>query len=102
MPRIVLVVLALFLVWRILSAIGKRASSSKFGADSFSRFAPRQRRRRMDERRERTGQGPEELLLCESCGTYVPSGRSITDGGGSVFCSETCRTSAAGRGSDDV
>jgi hypothetical protein len=93
MPRIVFVVLALFLVWRILSAIGKRASGSNFGADSFSRFAPRQRRRRMDEQSERVCQRPEELLLCLGCGTYVPAERALTDGNGQVFCSEACRGS---------
>jgi hypothetical protein len=87
MSRIVVVVLALFVVWRLLSTMGKRASSRGLGADSYSRFSPEQRRRRAAQHRG----GPEELRECAVCGTFVPRGRALSGPGEAVYCSTTCR-----------
>ena len=64
MPRIVFFVLALFELWRLLSAIGKRCSSAGLGADSYSRYHPRQRRRRMGLDDTSPTEHPEELFRC--------------------------------------
>ena len=90
MSRIVVVVLALFVLWRLLTAVGKRASSRGFGADSYSRFSPEQRRRRTEQR----PRGPEELLQCSTCGTFVPKGRALPATDGRVFCGPECRDAA--------
>jgi hypothetical protein len=90
MPRIVFFVLLLFVLWRVLSALGKRRSSSGLGADSYSRFHPRQRRRRREMDATERSSKPEELLKCLSCGTYVPSERAIVGEGDHVFCSQSC------------
>ena len=90
MQRIFLIVLALFLVWRVLSAFGKRAAKAGFGADSFSRFSPEQRRRRRERDSAGDGARPEELLECLRCGTYVPGGRAFRDEAGRPFCGEPC------------
>jgi ribosomal protein L32 len=89
MQRILLVVVVLLVVWRILASIGRRLSERAPGADSFSRFSPEARRRR------RQGGGDartmEELVECTACGTFVPTGRALTDGSSRNFCSEECR-----------
>jgi ribosomal protein L32 len=87
MSRIVLFVLVLFVVWRLLSSFGKRASSQGLGADSYSRFSPRKRRQRRMEHRPGTS---EELVACARCGTYVPRDRALPGPGGSALCGETC------------
>jgi hypothetical protein len=97
MSRIVLVVLALFVVWRLLSALGKRVVSQGLGADSFSRFSPNQRRRRA----EQGDPGPEELLECATCGTFVPTGRALPGADRRVYCSAACRDAASDRNRDD-
>lgn len=36
-------------------------------------------------------QQPEKLVCCETCGTWVPSGRALTAGAGdSIYCSTDC------------
>ena len=89
MQRILLVVVVLLVVWRILASIGRRLSEKAPGADSFSRFSPEARRRR----RQAAGDARtmEELVECIGCGTFVPTGRTLTDGDSRVFCSEDCR-----------
>lgn len=91
MQRIVFIVLALFVLWRVLRAFGKRAAASGLGADSYSRFNPRQRRRRLDLDDEPRPNSPEELVQCGRCGTYVPAGRALVGEDGDVFCSQSCR-----------
>ncbi len=90
MPRIVFIVLALFLMWRVLAALGRRRSAGDLGADSYSRFSPRQRRRRLDLDGAAEEPSPEELCECQQCGTFVPRGRALAGDGGSVFCNQTC------------
>lgn len=102
MPRIVFFVLALFVLWRLLSAIGKRGSSTGLGADSYSRYHPRQRRRRVGLDDTPTPDHPEELFRCVQCGTYVPDGRVLTGEGDDVFCSESCRHEHRAEGHSDA
>ena len=90
MQRILIIVVVLLVVWRILASIGRRLSEKAPGADSFSRFSPEARRRR----RQWSGgdaKRAEELVECTVCGTFVPVGRSLTDGANRVFCSDQCR-----------
>ena len=91
MPRIVFFVLALFVMWRLLSSLGRRRASSDLGADSYSRFSPQQRRRRMDLENDPPNPSPEELSECAHCGTYVPAGSALFAHGDTVFCGEQCR-----------
>jgi hypothetical protein len=77
MPRIVFFVLALFVLWRVLSALGKRSASAGLGADSYSRFHPQQRRRRMNADEAPGFEAREELVKCVQCGTYVPMERAL-------------------------
>ncbi|MGD9254036.1 MAG: hypothetical protein PVG92_08895 [Holophagae bacterium] len=90
MQRILFVVLVLLVIWRILAMIGRRLSEKAPGADSFSRFSPESRRRRR-QWSEGNSQRVEELLECTVCGTFVPTGRALSDGSGLVFCGEDCR-----------
>lgn len=91
MQRILLVVVVLLVVWRILATIGRHLSEKAPGADSFSRFSPEARRRR---RQVGGPQTMEELVECSACGTFVPSGRALTNGDSRVFCSEDCHHQA--------
>jgi hypothetical protein len=102
MSRIVFFVFALFLMWRVLSALGKRRSAGGLGADSYSRFSPRQRRRRMDLDGATEQLPPEELCECLQCGTFVPRGRAISGDGDAVFCSRSCRDQSLGRRSHEA
>lgn len=92
MQRILIVVVVLLVVWRILASIGRRLSEKAPGADSFSRFSPEARRRRKQWSEGETGT-VEELVECTTCGTFVPVGRSLSDGASRVFCSDECRNS---------
>ncbi len=91
LQRVLIIVLALYLIWRMLSAKGKRVHKSAAGAEDFSKFSGRSRERRMRQQRQRT----EQLLPCSTCGTFVPSERALGDGGELVFCSELCREEQA-------
>lgn len=35
-------------------------------------------------------QQPEKLVCCETCGTWIPSGRALTAGSKSIYCSPNC------------
>ena len=94
MQRILLVVVALLVVWRILSVLGKRLSEKAPGADSFSRYSPEARRRRKQWSSEQRGEA-EELIECSSCGTFVPAGRALAGDRGGSFCSDDCRRQVA-------
>lgn len=102
MPRIVFIVLALFLVWRVLAALGRRRFAGDLGADSYSRFSPRRRRRRLDLDGAAEESSPEELCECLQCGTYVPRGRARVGEDGSVFCNQTCRSAYRKRRSHEA
>lgn len=101
LQRILLVVLVLFVVWRLLVAIGRRAGRSGHGADSFSRFSAERRRRRREWDAHRQEDRPDELVPCSRCGTYVPSRRALTSGSGAVYCSPGCRDGVEAAGSHE-
>jgi hypothetical protein len=93
MQRILLLVIVLFLVWRVLATVGRRLSREAAGADDFSRFSARRRDRRR--RMEKTGDtSEEELVECAGCDTYFPATRVVISRDGRRFCSETCRGAA--------
>ena len=91
LQRILLVVLVLFVVWRLLSAMGRRLGQQSPGADSYSRFSPNKRRRRREWARSGSDDGPERLVACSHCGTLVPAGRALAATSGETFCSPECR-----------
>jgi hypothetical protein len=90
MQRMLIIIAVLLVAWRLLAAIGKRLSERSPGADSFSRFSPEARRRRPSAT-EREVRAVEDLVECSVCGVFVPSGRALTSGEGTVFCSDICR-----------
>lgn len=102
MPRIVFFVLALFVMWRVLSSLGKRRASGGLGADSYSRFSPQQRRRRIDLENDSPDPSPEELSECAQCGTYVPVGRAVFADAETVFCGERCLRAHRDGGSNEA
>jgi hypothetical protein len=88
LQRILIVVMVLFVVWRLLAAWGRRMRGAQPGADSYSRFNPQQRRQRRDQFRE----PPESLVACDVCGTMIPSGRALSAGDGATVCGPACRS----------
>jgi hypothetical protein len=84
--RILFVVLILFLLWRVVTAWGRRLRRDQPSADSFSRYSAKAR-----ERRHRREPEPEELVVCDNCGTYVPLRKALTSNNERHFCSEACR-----------
>lgn len=84
MSRVAILVLVLFVVWRLLSGLGRRVAQQGHGADSYSRYAPQDRARRRSE-------PPEPLVCCAACGTYLPAGRALPVAGGTHVCSDACR-----------
>ncbi len=90
LQRILIIVLALYAVWRLLAAAGRRVAKSSPGADSYSRFSPHQRRQRRQWAAD-PEVGVEKLVACSVCGTLVPSRRLLSAASGRVVCSEACR-----------
>ena len=90
LQRILLIVAILFLIWRVLSAWGKRLVRDAPGADSYSRFSGFKRSQRRRWHSEADSE-PEELVACARCGTYVPARRALAVGDGLRFCSQECR-----------
>jgi hypothetical protein len=88
--RILLIVVVLFIIWKVASAFGKRMSRQSAGADDFSRFSARRRDHRRRMRTAARG-AQEELVECARCATCVPVGRALVAGDGRVYCSESCR-----------
>jgi hypothetical protein len=85
--RIALLVLVLFIIWKLLSVMGKR--HARAGAEDFSKFSARsrERRRRQQEQRE----ADRDLAACALCGTNVPVDRMLIASGGEQVCSPECR-----------
>ena len=90
LQKILFVVIVLFVVWRLLSARGRRLGTDAPGADSFSRFSPIKRRRRREWAQENNGV-PERLVACDECGTFVPAERALAHESGAVYCGPNCR-----------
>ncbi len=94
LQRIALVVAVLYVVWRILSAYGRKLGRTTDGADRFSRFSRRERDRWA--RADGAEQAPprEELVACAACGTMIPASRARLSSDGRRVCSEGCRKTA--------
>ena len=86
LTRLLLIVAGLYLVWRVLSSLGRKLQNRGAGAEDFSRFSARRRGRKS----EREG-AAETLLECAGCGTFVPSSRMLPGHDSRFFCSEVCR-----------
>ncbi len=88
MQRIIIIVAVLYVLWRVLTAFGRRTAASGKGAEDFSRFNARSRdRRRAAKERQATNV---ELIACARCGTFVPADRSLKSSEGVVCCSREC------------
>jgi hypothetical protein len=98
--RILLLVAVLLVVWRVLAALGRKLDRNSHGADSYSRFSPRKRQQRREwAGGERPG-GPERLVACSVCGTFVPARRALTSESGGPFCGPACREASKAASGD--
>jgi len=88
MQRIIIIVAVLYVLWRVLTAFGRRTAASGKGAEDFSRFNARSRDRRRAAK-ERHAEDV-DLIDCAHCGTFVPSDRALKSPDGVVFCSRKC------------
>ena len=88
MQRIVVIVAVLYVLWRVLTALGRRVSAAGKGSEDFSRFSVRSRDRRKEAKQRQTANV--ELIACANCGTFVPGDRALTAGKGVVCCSPQC------------
>ncbi len=89
MQRIIIIVAVLYVLWRVLTAMGRRTAASGKGAEDFSRFNARSRDRRRAAK-ERQAENV-ELIACTHCGTFIPSDRSLKSSEGVVCCSRKCQ-----------
>lgn len=88
MQRIIIIVAVLYLLWRVLAAMGRRTVSSGKGAEDFSRFNARSRDRRRAAKEKQAANV--ELIACAHCGTFVPFNRALKTSKGVVCCSRKC------------
>ncbi len=88
MQRIIIIVALLYVLWRVLAALGRRTAASGKGAEDFSRFNARSRDRRRAAK-ERQAENV-ELIACAHCGTFIPSDRALKSGVGAVCCGRRC------------
>ena len=86
--RVLVVVVLLYVAWRLLSARGRRNQEQAPGADSYSRFSPQARRRRHEVRAEVAES--QRLVPCDACGTLVPESRVLAVGVGRHACGADC------------
>ena len=88
MSRLLLIVIALYVLWRVLGLWGRRITREGAGSQDYSRFSGR--------RRDRSDRGEAEphrdLVEWVGCGTYVPEDRGSLTADGRVFCSSRCRS----------
>lgn len=89
MNKIFLIVLVLFVAWRVIGAIGKRLGREGSGADDFSRFSAR-RRDLAWRRSRREAKGAEDLVACTRCGVHVPASAAVTGEDRASYCSDAC------------
>lgn len=89
MQRILLVVIVLYVVWRVLFAWGRRLQKGSSGAEDFSRFSAR-RGGSMGHDEPDAGLAGGQLVACELCGTCVPAERSLSTADGRKCCSREC------------
>ena len=88
MQRIIIIVAVLYLLWRVLAAMGRRTVESGKGAEDFSRFNARSRDRRRAAKERKAANV--ELIACQHCGTFVPSDRALKSSEDVVCCSQKC------------
>ena len=87
MERWLLIVVVLYVVWRVLYSQGRHLLRTSRGADDFSRFSrdPRQRR----------GDGTADLdtlVVCDRCGVVMPRSAAVTGDGGERCCASCAAT----------
>ena len=88
MQRIIIIVAVLYVLWRVVTAIGRRSVASGKSAEDFSRFNARSRDRRREAKERQTANV--ELIACSRCGTFVPADRALNSVEGVVCCSREC------------
>ncbi len=97
MQRIIIIVAVLYVLWRLVTAIGRRSVASGKGAEDFSRFNARSRDRRRAAK-ERQAENV-DLIACAHCGTFIPADRALNSVDDVVCCSRKC-VAALESGSD--
>lgn len=92
MRRLLVVVLILYLVWRVLAIVGRSLErrSREISEEGFGVKGPRKGEAGPEAQRER-------LVPCAHCGTLVPASRALSADGAS-WCSPRCRDAARGDG----
>lgn len=95
LQRIALLVLALYIIWRVITIWGRNLQKKSSGSDDFSRFSARSRDRRRRQQ-ERSQRAVEELVACSRCGTLIPMSRAILAHGSRSVCSVECRDATEG------
>lgn len=90
MQRIIIIVAVLYVLWRVLTAMGRRSAASGRGAEDFSRFNARSRDRRRAAKERQAANV--ELIACAHCGTLVPADRALSLSSDVVCCSRECAT----------
>jgi len=88
MQRIIIIVAVLYVLWRVLTAMGRRSAASGRGAEDFSRFNVRSKDRRRAAKERQAGNV--ELIACAHCQTLVPADRAVSLPSGVVCCSRQC------------
>ncbi len=83
--RLLVLIVILYVLWRILVAVGNRQRRTAARADDFSRFSARRRDRFRDE--------GETLAPCDRCGVHVPESWLVAGRSGR-YCGEACREAA--------
>jgi hypothetical protein len=84
MSRTLLIVIVLYVIWRVLYAYGRRMDRRSRGAEDFSKFSAK-RRDRVGEREAQPVSGG-ELVSCSGCGVLTPR-----DGSGDPPTCGQCR-----------
>jgi len=81
--RLLIVVIVLYVVWRILGIIGRRIR----GEGARERVAGGVSRGDEPDRRAKEAR---QLVPCSRCGTLVPEDRALLGPGGERYCKSSC------------
>ncbi len=100
LQRIALVVAVLYVVWRIISAYGRKLGRTADGADRFSRFSRRGRDRWTPPLDAEPEPRREDLVECAACGTMIPASRTRLTADCRRVCSDVCGKAAGAVGGD--
>ena len=87
MQRGVVLVILLWVTWRVLSTLGTRRARDTAGAESFSRFSAR--RRDLPWRRQPSQPSDVALVACARCALHVPASSTV-ERDGHTYCSDAC------------